>query len=306
MPDTDEQQSSWTLFEEPYWLDAVAPGRWHAVEVKQDGQVIGRLPYTTKRRLGLTAVTNPGLTPWGGPWIRPAGAKLANELGHQHEILEKLIEGLPAADRLTISCAPEFQNLMAFHWAGYGLKLGYTYRLTELDDSQRIWDEMRENVRRICRKAERLTAVTRERDVSTVIAAMEKTFGRQGMDMSGLFPTLERIDETMGRRNQRAIYAAEDAQGRIHAAVYIAFDDRHSFYLCGGGDPELRNSGAHALTLWHAIKDTAGRSRTFDFEGSMVRNIETFVRGFGPRQVPRYTASRSRTAVKLLEAIGLG
>jgi len=304
VPDSDEQRCNSTLFEEPYWLDAVAPGLWHAVEVKQDGHVIGRLPYTAKRRFGLTALTTPGLTPWGGPWIKPGGAKPANELGHQHEILEQLIQGLPKADRVTISCAPEFQNLMAFHWAGYGLKLGYTYRLTDLDDNQRLWDDMRENVRRACRKAEKVTTVTRERDVGVVIAAMEKTFKRQEMDMSALFPTLERIDDVMRRRNQRAIYAAEDAQGRIHAAVYIAFDERHSFYLCGGGDPELRNSGAHALTMWHAIKDTAARSRVFDFEGSMVRNIETFVRGFGPRQVPRFTASRGSRTVKLLEAMG--
>jgi len=305
VPD-DDQRCNWTLFEEQYWLDAVAPGRWQAVEIRQDGQVVGRLPYATKRRFGLTALGSPTLTPWGGPWIKPSGAKLANELGHQHEVLEQLIQGLPRADRATISCAPEFQNLMAFHWAGYGLKLGYTYRLSDLGNSQRLWDDMRENVRRGCRKAERLTEISAEHGVGTVIAAMEKTFRRQDMDMSGWFPTLERIDDVMGRRNQRAIYAAEDAQGRIHAAVYIAYDDRHSFYLCGGGDPELRNSGAHALTLWHAIKDSATRSQMFDFEGSMVRNIETFVRGFGPRQVPRFTASRSSAGMKLLEAMGFG
>jgi len=71
VPDSDEQRCNSTLFEEPYWLDAVAPGLWHAVEVKQDGHVIGRLEQKglIKRAEGsvdkaydfLNAVTDPGI-----------------------------------------------------------------------------------------------------------------------------------------------------------------------------------------------------------------------------------------------------
>jgi hypothetical protein len=301
--DNAKMRCGWTLFEEPYWLDAAAPGQWDAVEVKQNGQIIGRLPYTTKRRYGLRALSTPWFTPWLGPWIRPAGAKLANELSRQHEILGKLVAGLPKAHKTLIACAPEFQNLMAFHWAGFDLKLGYTYRLANLGDQQSLWNEMRDNTRYTCRKAEKIIAINRERDIATVIAAMEKTFKRQGMDASASFPALERIDDTMNRRNQRAIYSAEDAQGRVHAAVYVVYDDRHAFYVAAGGDPALRNSGAQALAMWHAIKDTCGRSQIFDFGGSMVRSIEGFVRGFGPQQMPRFTAYRSSRAVRLCEAV---
>lgn len=33
-----------TLFEQPWWLNAVAPGAWGAVEVSRDGGVLARLP----------------------------------------------------------------------------------------------------------------------------------------------------------------------------------------------------------------------------------------------------------------------
>jgi hypothetical protein len=303
MVDDANERCSWTLFEELYWLDAAAPGQWDAVEIKQDGHVIGRLPYVTKRRYGFEAVSTPLFTPWLGPWIRPAGAKPANELSHTHQTLEKLINGLPKAHKLNISCAPEFQNLMAFHWAGFDLKLSYTYRLTNLGDEHRLWNDMRDTVRRLCRKAEKAVAISRESDLATFIQVMEKTFTRQGRDASASFPALERIDEAMSRRNQRAIYTAEDAQGRVHAAVYVVYDDRHTFYLTGGGDPALRDSGGHALAMWHAIKDASARSKVFDFEGSMVRSIEYFMRGFGPQQVARFSASRSCASVALIEAV---
>jgi hypothetical protein len=304
MSDDSNRRFSWTLFEEPYWLDAVAPGDWHAIEVRRDGRILGRLPYMTKRRYGLRALSTPWYTPWLGPWIQPAGAKPANELSHQHQTLELLIEGLPKAHRTLIPCAPEFRNLMAFHWADYQLELGYTYRLTDLGDEQRLWNGLRDTVRRLCRKAEKITAVNRGRDIATFIGLLEKTFARQGMDMSSWFPALERIDETMSRRNQRTIYSAEDAQGRVHAAVYVVYDDRHTFYLAGGGDPALRDSGAHSLAMWHAIKESGTRSQIFDFEGSMLRTIEYFIRGFGPQQCPRFTARRSSHLIKLIEAAG--
>jgi hypothetical protein len=281
-----------TLFEEDYWLDAAAPGQWAAIEERQDGKVIGRLPFLFKKKRGIKLVTQPPYTPWLGPWIRSSGGKLTNELSHQHQVLEQLIKQLPLAHVSTVNCAPEFTNLMAFRWAGYKLSMGYTYRLNDLKNEKVLWDGLRDTVRRLCRKAEKQTVVTKQRTVKDFIGLLEKTFQRQGQDISSTFAALERIDEAMSKRNQREIYIAEDAQGRLHSGAYIVFDKRHSVYLAGGADPALRDSGAQALSMWHAVKESGIRSHTFDFEGSSVPAIEYFVRGFGPVQQPRFTATR--------------
>jgi lipid II:glycine glycyltransferase (peptidoglycan interpeptide bridge formation enzyme) len=202
-----------------------------------------------------------------------------------------------------VPCAPELSNLMAFHWAGFDLRLGYTHRFENLASEELLWKGMRDKTRNLCRKAEKLTVINRTPTVASFIAVLEKTFKRQDIDISSSFPLFERMDEVMARRQQRAIYSAEDAQGRVHAAVYVVFDDRHTFYLAGGGDPALRDSGAHALAMWHAIKDSGARSKVFDFEGSMVPTIEHFVRGFGPRLVPRYTAEKETRALRLYRAM---
>jgi hypothetical protein len=294
---------TWTLFEEDYWLDAVAPGAWLAVEVKSDGKVVGRLPVVQKARSGMRAVSVPTFTPWLGPWVRCTGGKPANEISHQHQVLTGLINQLPKAQRMVIPCAPELTNLMAFHWSGFELRLGYTHRFDDLTSEEVLWKGMRDKTRNLCRKAEKLTVINRSASLNSFIAVLEKTFKRQEIDISKSFPLFERMDEVMARRQQRAIYSAEDAKGQVHAAVYVVFDDRHTFYLAGGGDPALRESGAHALAMWHAIKDSGARSKVFDFEGSMSPTIEHFVRGFGPRQVPRYTAEKETRALRIYKAL---
>lgn len=282
-----------SLFEEDYWLDAVAPGQWDAAMVKRDGQIIGRLPYVTQRRMGQLIIAKPWYTTWLGPWIEPSGGKYTSEISHQHQVLEELLKQLPKAAITDVFCAPEYSNMQAFAWAGYRLGMAYTHRITLFDDDS-MWGELRDTVRRQIRKAEKQVAVHSHRSIIDMIAMVEKTFGRQGIDVENSFPVLERIDAAMAARGQRNIWTAEDAQGRIHAALYIAHDHRHAFYVAGGADPELRQSGAQALLMWHAIRAARAHAPIFDFCGSMVPGIEYFARGFGARQTPRYSAHKTR------------
>ena len=54
----------------------------------------------------------------------------------------------------------------------------------------------------------------------------------------------------------------------------------------GGGNPDLRNSGAQSLCMWEAIKFASSLNLSFDFEGSMIEPIERFFRNFGAIQTP--------------------
>ena len=50
-------------------------------------------------------------------------------------------------------------NALAFHWAGYGLGVQYTYRLEGLGSEEALWAGMRDSVRREIRKARKRVEV---------------------------------------------------------------------------------------------------------------------------------------------------
>ncbi len=286
-------RTTWTLFEEPYWLDSVAPGAWHAVEISRDGRVIARLPYVVRKLYGVTALTLPPLTPSLGPWMAPSDGGYAKQLGAQHELLRELVGQLPKAARVLISCAPEFTNLHALNSEGYTLGLMYTYRLEDLSSLDAIWKEFSRAIKGRCKHARKHVEVATGPDLlPKVIHSISKTFERQnlGSKVRPLAATLERIDSALGKRGQCRSFAAIDAKGRTHAALFLVFDERHAFVLAGGQDAELRASGAYSLLMWEAIQFAATHSRIFDFEGSMIPSVERYVRNFGPRQVPVYSA----------------
>jgi hypothetical protein len=108
---------------------------------------------------------------------------------------------------------------------------------------------------------------------------------------------IERIDAAAAPRGARTILLARDEEGRLHSGAYFVHDERWTTYLLGGSDPELRTSGAASLVMWEAIEQAGRRDTGFDFEGSMLRPVERFVRAFGgtptPYSLVRSTPSRA-------------
>ena len=92
-----------------------------------------------------------------------------------------------------------------------------------------------------------------------------------------------------------------DSQGRIHAASYFVYDEKCCYYLIGGGDPELRTSGASSLLMWEGIKFASTVSGSFDFEGSMIEPIERFFRAFGDTLLAGYTSERYTKLCRLYQ-----
>ena len=118
-----------------------------------------------------------------------------------------------------------------------------------------------------------------------------KTFERQGRKLPFNESIIRKLDNELKCRDSRVLLYAYDDEDNVHAATYFVFDNNRCYYLLSGGDPDFRNSGATSLLLWEGIKLASNRVKIFDFEGSMIEDIERFVRSFGacPRVYYRVT-----------------
>jgi hypothetical protein len=297
-PDSICQVNS--IFQQPWWLHAVAPNHWDEVVVRNADGIDARLPFVVKKRLGLTLLTMPQLTQTLGPWLASSEAKYTNRLSQQLQLCETLIKGLPRYDFFLQSFSPAITNWLPFYWAGFSASAHYTYRIDDLTSIDRVWSELRENIRREIRKAEKTVHVRTDLDIDAFLEVQKGTFQRQGMQIPYDLEVARRLDIACSQHDAKRIFFAEDARGKIHAAVYIVWDADAAYYLMGGNDPELRTSGAASLLLWEAIKFSAGVTRRFDFEGSMIAPIERFFRAFGARQVPYFRVSRASRRMRLL------
>jgi hypothetical protein len=281
------------IFHLPWWLDAVAPGRWDAVTVERGGRTVARLPFVVRGPRRLRVLTQPPLTPFLGPWVeREPGAKYAKALGDEMELQAALEAALPAATAFRQNFASTVSGCLPFLWAGYRAGVRYTYRLENLGSEQELWAGLGSNIRREIRKARRVVEVREGLGIDRFYTVWAKTFTRQGLVAPDL-SRLERIEEACAHRGARVMLFACDESDRIHAVAYVVWDRRAAYYLMGGGDPGLRTSGASSLLLWEAIRRARAVTEVFDFEGSMLQPVERFFRAFGGRQAPYLHVSRA-------------
>jgi GNAT acetyltransferase-like protein len=281
-----------SVFEQPWWLDAVAPGQWGEAVVRRGDEVVARLPYTHRRRLGLTAIVQPHLTQTLGPWLVPLDCKYARRLETEKRLLGQLIELLPPVDYFRLNFSPALTNWLPFYWAGFEATVRYTYRIDDLSDLDAVRREFQEHVRRGIRKAEGALEVVDDFPLADLLRLNRQTFARQGRRPPYSDAFVRRLDAACAAHGARRILGALDSEGRAHAALYVVWDERTLYPIINARDPELQVFGSNTLLYWQAIQLAARVARAFDFEGSMLEPIEHFVRGFGGRQTPYFSVWR--------------
>ncbi len=274
------------LFQQPWWLDAVAPGSWDAVTVEEGGRIAARLPYAIVRRLGLTLIATPKLTQCLGPWIEPSEARYAKRLARERDLMHALIEGLPKGHLFWQNFHYSRTNWLPFYWKGFSQTTRYTYVLDDLSDPERVMASFQDKTRYEVRKALKKVSVRTDLGLDRFLELNAMTYRRQGRDLPYSTDLVRRLDAACDERSARRMFFAEDADGRCHAALYLVWDERSAYYLMSGADPELRSSGAGSLLLWEAIQFAAGVSAKFDFEGSMIEPVERVARSMGAEQRP--------------------
>lgn len=293
-------ETSIPIFSQAWWLDAVAHENWDVVVCEKDGKIIASMPFIIKRKLFVSIVTMPVLTQHLGPWFRATEDKESKRLGREKDLMTELISKLPRYDHFSASWSYKVANWLPFYWAGFRQTTRYTYVLDRLDNFDALWHQFQQNIRGDIRKAQSRFSLKVRTDLSVedFLALNEMVYQRQGLSVPYPDDVVKKIDDACASRSSRAIVIAEDDQGRHHAGVYIVWDQHSAYYIMGGGDPDLRNSGATSLCMWEAIKLCSGVTERFDFEGSMMEPVERFFRAFGASQKPYF--SISRTPSKLL------
>jgi len=284
------------IFSRAWWLDAVCADAWDVCIVEKGGEVVASMPYHFKEnRVGMLFIPHPPETQTMGPWLRQTNAKYANRLGKEKDLLTALIEQLPEFAYFKQNWHHAQMNWLPLYWLGFQQTTRYTYRLPDLSDLDAVWVGFRENIRGDIRKASNRFKLTVRDDLSIddFFALNVKTFARQGISPPHSISFIQRLDAACVANHSRKIFLAEDEQGRHHACVYIVWDEQSAYYLMGGGDPELRASGAASLCMWEAIQFAATVTKSFDFEGSMIESVERFFRAFGAVQTPYFSITKT-------------
>lgn len=123
------------------------------------------------------------------------------------------------------------------------------------------------------------------------------TLALQKSEISYSFEIFRRIYDSAYERNSGMTIAAYDCDHNLHAALFIVWDSNSAYDLISTIDPRFRNSGAASLLIKEALVILSGKTKVFDFEGSMIESVERSFRQFGAEQTPYFSISKTNSKI---------
>jgi hypothetical protein len=301
----NEKDSTVPIFSRDWWMDAVCgEDNWDVLLIEKNSELVASMPYYTCKKYGLKVIEQPALTFTNGTWIKYSPRQnTSKRLAYEKDVMNGIIQQLEAlkVDYFSQNFSPYITNWLPFYWAGYQQTTRYTQRIEDISDPEKLWKGFsnENNVRNNIRKAQKQLIVRCDLGLDKLIEIKDMAFARQGLQSSYTYEFVSKVDAACVAHNARKMFFAEDAQGRIHAALYLVWDPDSAYYILGGQDPSLRNSEANSLIIWEAIKFASTVTKVFDFEGSPIERIERFFRSFSPVQTPYYEITKMSRKMKL-------
>ena len=285
-----------SVFSRDWWLDVVCgTNNWEIILIKENNQIQAALPYYLFRS---HIISMPFYTQTMGIWFAPHSddTKQISVQEQRQFICNQIIEQLKPYKNFWQNFHYDFTDWLPFYWSGYTQTTRYTYLLKDLKNLNHLWENMSQQTRRNIKKAIERFHVTVKQGIpiDDFMRVYTQTFERQRKKNTQDIKVLQCLIEVCRQREQGELWGGYDPQGRIHAAVFIVWQKSSAYYLAGGGDTELRQSGAHSLVLWEAIQHTADFSEVFDLEGSMLPGVERFFREFGGIQTPYFSIKKGK------------
>ncbi len=273
-----------SLFCRSWWLKAIAP-QSRILGYFEGSHLAAGIPVMWQRRFGLHICGMPKYNPSWGVVMEPLIGNRFEVASREIQIM-KAIAGELAKQRMFYqSFHPSILNWLPFHWNGFTQTARVTYIIEDLSDLDRVWDGFSHSIKGEIRKATRLGLILEPCELGVVHEAARQSFQRQRLARPST-ANLNAVYEVARENGAAQCFAVRDGEGRVHAANLLVWDSKAAYFLAGGADPKLRTSGATSFIIWGLIQFAALRTKSFDFEGSVIPSIERFFRSFGARQVP--------------------
>jgi hypothetical protein len=293
-----------SIFARRWWLEAVAPGMYEILEIKGKEGIQAAWPIVHRNGDGAKHICMPALTQKFGILFAPSDARPAEVQARNQKLATELISKLGDAASFHQHFHENFTDWLPFYWQGFIQTTRYTYVLEDVSDLNVLWNNVRQKTKTEIRKAQKLGIhIKDDLDLAQFSEVIRKTFARQNRNPLASDEFVCRLDAACSKNAGRKIFAGVDSQGRVHAAVYVAWAGNTAYTLMGGGDPELRQTNAYRLVSWEAMIFASSIAKRFDFVGSMLPQVEPVFRGLGAKQVPYFSITKGSPTRRSLSGV---
>ena len=208
----------------------------------------------------------------------------------RNQLLKQFLGTLPALPMVELNMGPQFQEGLAFNWAGFHLQTRYTFIIPP-GKRENLQSGYSKNLRRNLASAIKTYKVEPSSDADLPFQLIQGTLLRK---KAGIVPdqqVISRLLEALLKYGTGQFLIAKD-QNKVVGGICVAWDDKYTYYIIGGQESLKGKPSPHSILMHMAIKESLENGRYFDFCGSMMPGVARFFSSFGPEAHPFLQVSK--------------
>ncbi|MBN2835149.1 MAG: hypothetical protein JXR48_09305 [Candidatus Delongbacteria bacterium] len=259
-------------------MDSVSR-KWDYVISKKGDEILGVFPFDISTSIFGNKIVNPLFTNRLGPVIFDFGNQSdSKRTNFEKEVIFDLIDKLPNHCFFDMGFSYNLKNWLPFFWKSFKQTTKYSYVLDLKED---YYNNFSSSKKRDIKKASKSVAVSEDNDFEKFYDFHKSCLLTKGDKISYDKTVLERIGTALTSNPNHHIFLTAKSDCKVHSSALTVYDEDRAYFLISAIDPEKSNSSSLSLLIYETMKRLEGKTKLFDFEGSMNFNIHESFRHFG-------------------------
>ena len=278
------------------WLNIICgTDNWKVIYFTDKEEIIGVFTYY----LSENRISMPKLAVFMGAFLfeghqKNNYKKITTELQFQEQIIKQLPDFKLFNQRWHYS----FQNHIKLIHAKFQQTSKITYLLENIKNQTLCWDNLKSGLKSDIKRAEKKLMIKDEITNQDFYTLLNDTFKKNNEKIPFSFEKLNDIVNYVTKNNKGKVFSAYTNDGELTNSILVIWDHETAYYLLSGSEQKHKSLGGNSLLIWHSIKYVSEFVNKYDFEGSMLPGVESYVRAFGGKQVFFNELWKSNNSIK--------
>ena len=296
-----ERNPQLPFYYQQWWLNSIYYNDWECITYKEGEEILGILPYSIKKNLCFRTIMPPLLSPYTGPYLSlPQNIGNNKTYSLENKALQHFAKELDKLnlDFYTQKFNPQIKNWLGFLWNKFSATPHYTYRFTNLENIEETFEQIDKEYRRKIRKTQDQLTFCDNLSIDQIYEINTLTYKKQNTICPFSFDYLARIDQQATKQGKAIKSGLKDKEGNILAINYLIIDNEVCYQLFCAADTRFSHLNAPSILLWKSLQYAKEKNcKIYDFTGSIMPQIETFIRHFGAEQTQYFYVQKQYSKI---------
>ncbi len=276
----------YSIYLNTWYLNALQKYYQILVTTNESGEIQGGI-VLMKNEIGM--YSNPLLCKYLGICFKRFTGNEYSIESSRREVVNKLFSVLKEYKTFDYTFHPSFQNWLNFYWMGYTMRVNYTYQidLNERDLPQ-IREQFHGKLRNEIKYAEKQEYLFKK-DIPfhQFYEVLQLTYKRQGGPIPYKKKFLQNWYDKVNEEKAVDLFGVYK-ENNCMAVAGLLKDSHSANFLFNGINHMNIQRAANEYLVYKIIEHYYGKTKVFDFEGSMLKPVEAFYRKFGGQRTTYY------------------